>query len=76
MMAALKKERVLPDSTNMKQLLSCVYGRLNTHLYEYRPKVSLLMQYFRKPEMIHGFIEQMKKCNVRQGTSHSISRIA
>ena len=36
----LKTQGLLPEGTTLEKVRQCIYGRLNTHLYEYRPKVS------------------------------------
>jgi hypothetical protein len=36
---SLKREGTLPSTANIRNIRSCLYGRLNTHLFEYRPKV-------------------------------------
>ncbi len=44
----LKASGALASNVTDLQLRTCVYGRTNTALYEHRPKVSLLMQYFKR----------------------------
>ena len=39
LLSNLKASGALAESTTILQLSHCVYGRMNTHLYEYRPKV-------------------------------------
>ena len=36
----LKTQGLLPEGVTLEKVRQCIYGRLNTHLYEYRPKVS------------------------------------
>lgn len=39
MLIDLKASGSIPESATLPQISSCVYGRMNTHLYEFRPKV-------------------------------------
>ena len=36
----LKNAGNLPVTSQVHEVMACVYGRLNTHLFENRPKVS------------------------------------
>eukprot|EP00195_Chlamydomonas_chlamydogama_P008769 CAMPEP_0202897606 /NCGR_PEP_ID=MMETSP1392-20130828/6329_1 /ASSEMBLY_ACC=CAM_ASM_000868 /TAXON_ID=225041 /ORGANISM="Chlamydomonas chlamydogama, Strain SAG 11-48b" /LENGTH=188 /DNA_ID=CAMNT_0049583291 /DNA_START=128 /DNA_END=691 /DNA_ORIENTATION=+ len=47
-----------PDLAALKEMdiRKCVYGRTNAHGYEYRPRVSFMMQYFKRPWIIKPFI--------------------
>lgn len=38
---------------------ACVYGRASSHLYEYRPRVSLMLQYFKRPWVVSRFVERV-----------------
>ncbi|GAX78604.1 hypothetical protein CEUSTIGMA_g6043.t1 [Chlamydomonas eustigma] len=63
MIDIFKREGTLPSTANVRNIKGCVYARLNTQMFEHRPKVSLLMQYFKRPQMIYSYIDQMRKCN-------------
>ena len=39
LLSDLKASGSIPGSPSIRELSTCVYGRLNTHLYEFRPKV-------------------------------------
>ncbi|GAX84233.1 hypothetical protein CEUSTIGMA_g11656.t1 [Chlamydomonas eustigma] len=41
---------------------ACSYGRLNTHLYEGRPRVSMLLQFYKRSHAIDGFIKWAREC--------------
>mmetsp|Transcript_27600 Transcript_27600/g.60380 ORF Transcript_27600/g.60380 Transcript_27600/m.60380 type:complete len:448 (+) Transcript_27600:355-1698(+) len=63
MVEGMKRSGALPNEAPVRLVQRCVYGRLNTHLYEYRPRLSLMMQYFKRPWIIHKYIQQLQKCH-------------
>ena len=63
LIADLKRNNEIPNDTTSMNVRTCVYGQLNAQMYEYRPKISLMMQYFKRPQAIAPFIEAMQACN-------------
>ena len=59
----LKRSGEIPNDKSSMGVRSCVYGQLNPQIYEYRPKISIMMQYFKRPQAIAPFIEAMQVCN-------------
>ncbi len=41
---------------------SCSSTKLNTQLYPGRPKVSFILQYYKRPWMINQIVETLKPC--------------
>jgi hypothetical protein len=59
----LKRSKGIPEDKSSMSVRTCIYGQLNVQIYEYRPKISLMMQYFKRPQAIAPFIEAMQRCN-------------
>ena len=47
------------------KIRACVYGRSNPHLYEGRPKVSMMLQFFKRPWAVQSHIDKVMECQVR-----------
>lgn len=50
------------------KIRACVYGRSNPHLYEGRPKVSMMLQFFKRPWAIQTHIDKVMECQVRSSS--------
>ncbi|KAG1660176.1 hypothetical protein FOA52_005276 [Chlamydomonas sp. UWO 241] len=61
----LRKAGRLPgnETDSARDVATCVGGRTNTRLYEYRPQVSIMMQYFKRPKNIKAFVDYFQTCN-------------
>lgn len=50
------------------KIRACAYGRSNPHLYEGRPKVSMMLQFFKRPWAIQTHIDKVMECQVRSSS--------
>ena len=61
---AIESTPSLSSFSNAK-IRACVFGRSNPHLYEGRPKVSLMLQFFKRPWAVQSHIDRVMECQVR-----------
>jgi len=59
----LQQGGVVPPKATLDDVFKCVYAALNPVLYEGRPKVSILLQYFRRPWMIEEYVRRTAACS-------------
>ena len=55
----MQAEGRLSAGLSAQDLSKCVYGRTNPALYAGRPKVSFLMQYFKRPWAIQPLVASL-----------------
>ncbi|KAG1666350.1 hypothetical protein FOA52_007888 [Chlamydomonas sp. UWO 241] len=63
MVSDVKKAGKLDQTVRTMSALMCAYGRLNPLAYEGRPRVSFLLQYWKRPKNIPIFIDWLTKLN-------------
>jgi hypothetical protein len=61
---AIESTPSLSSFSNAK-IRACVFGRSNPHLYEGRPKVSMMLQFFKRPWAVQSHIDRVMECQVR-----------
>uniref|UniRef100_A0A7R9VV70 Glycosyl transferase CAP10 domain-containing protein n=1 Tax=Chlamydomonas euryale TaxID=1486919 RepID=A0A7R9VV70_9CHLO len=53
----------IADDADERAVKMCLSGRSNERLYEYRPRISLLMQWWQRPQNAPAFIQHVMECN-------------
>jgi hypothetical protein len=58
------RERLkLDDKQSWRSAMPCVMGRLSQQLYPYRPKLSILLQYWKRPAgSIDSYMTSLMQC--------------
>jgi hypothetical protein len=63
-------EHSLPAATQLQQVAHCFSARLSQDLYPYRPKLSILLQYWKRPEAaerIDKLMAPLMRCREQVG---------
>ena len=73
--------RLQLDGMSWRDAMPCIMGRLSQHLYPYRPRLSILLQYWKRPAgTVNRFMEALMQCKEQvsfapfHGTEQTLGR--
>jgi hypothetical protein len=59
----ISKAQQLDDKQSWRSAMPCIMGRLSQQLYPYRPKLSILLQYWKRPAgAVDNYMNALMHC--------------